>query len=272
MAEMIMGEAQGKELTDATEGQLTEDLVPEVEADDGEPSTEPPEEDLPEGLTEPEAGKETPSAEPSGESEVDRLKRLGVFKEGLIESDEDLAKSYKHAEHFISTTKRAPHEDTTQTPPSSEMIQQLADGLSSGDPNERLRTVVQVYNAMNIGDRQKLEGIDERLFAGSHEDYNTYSVDIEAVKAKYPGIAIEDAYNMALGKNREKLISDASRTASEAEKRRETDRQQALREKPGAGVRTGPVDIDSQLAVLATQFKGERLRFEMDKLLAKAGK
>ena len=270
MAEMIMGEARGKELTDATEGQLTEDLVPEVEVEGGEPSTEPPEEDLPEGLTEPEADKDIPSAEPSGESDVDRLTRLGVYKPGLVETDEQWATSYKHAQDFISSTRRAPREDAP--PPSTELINELADGLAHDDPKVRLQAVVQVVNAMSAGQQQKLDGIDNRLFAGSHADYSEYAADVEAAKAKYPGIATEDAYNMARGMYPDKLISKATLDATAAEKRRETDRQQALREKPGAGVRTGPVDIDGQLAALAARFRGEQLRYEMDKLLAKAGK
>ncbi len=268
MAE-FMGAASGKELTDETEGQLTEALVDEAEADPEE-SAEPPDEDLPEGLTESEADKGKPPAEPSGESEVDRLKRLGVFKEGLIESDEQWATSYKNAQNFISTTKRAPREDAPL--PSADLIKQLTEGLSSDDPNEKLATVVQVFNAMTVNDREKLAGIDERLFAGSHADFKTYSPAVDAIKAKYPGIDIEDAYNMALGQNRDSLVSEASRVASEVEKRRETDKREALREQPGVGVRTGAVDLQGQLEELALRYEGEELISKMNILLAKDGK
>jgi hypothetical protein len=268
-----MGEASGSELTDDTEDQLTEDLAEETEAEPEE-SAEPPEsDDLPEGLTEPEAGKETPPAEPSGESEVDRLKRLGVFKEGLIESDADLAKSYKHAQDFISSTRRAPREDATQEPGSTkEELDQLAQALLSNDPQVRLAATARVANAVNYGQKQELEGINERLFAGTHEDFNIYSTDIQANKDKYPGIDIEDAYNMALGKNRDTLVSEASKTASANEQRRETDKQRALREKPGAGVRTGPVDLESRLSQLAIQYEGTELIRRMKIECDKAGK
>lgn len=269
MAEMIMGEASGKELTDETEGQLTEDLVDEAEADPEE-SAEPPDEDLPEGLTEPEADKGKPPAEPSGESDVDRLKRYGVFQPGLVESFEDLAKSHTHAQNFISTTKRVPREDAP--PPSTDEIKQLVQEFDSDDPSEKLGAVVKVFNAMLVNDREKLAGIDERLFAGSKADFKTYSPEIEAIKAKYPGMAIEDVYNMAVGKNRDSLVSEASRTASETERRRETDKREALREKPGAGVRTGAVDLQGQLEALATEYSGEELVSKMNILLTKAGK
>ena len=232
--------AQGKEMSDEDEAELAADLR---ENDAEDVISEPPAEnmvddDLPEGITEPEVDE---PAEPEVNPEVERLKELGLYRPGLIESMDDLGKSYKHIETEFSRRPVVERPAEPAYDPQAD-IEALQDELQTNP----VSAIAKIANAMQEGNRTEINSLKESLFYGSHPDANDFKDEIAEIQENIPGLGIQDAFDMARGRNADKVIAKATST----EKRRATERQVALREKPG-GVRTAPVDATKAVAAAA---------------------
>ncbi|MHC4648440.1 MAG: hypothetical protein ACYTBJ_23525 [Planctomycetota bacterium] len=225
--------AEGKEMSDEDVAELEADTRDGVEGDDPEPQTEitePVGEDLPEGITEP--PEEAPVSEPEVDPEVQRLKDLGLYREGLIENFDDLGKSYKHIEGEFSRRPVVEKPADIQPDPQA-MIEELREEMAI-DP---VSAVAKIANAMQSQNRSEINEIKEGLFYANYPDAKDFKDDINEIQERLPGLGIHDAFDMARGRNADKVIA----RATQDEKRRATERQVALREKP-SGVRTAPVD------------------------------
>jgi hypothetical protein len=235
-----LGLADGHEMTDDDLAELEADTRDDVEvSDETEPPpepTDPVDDDLPEGPTEEPEGAEPP--EPAIDPEVQRLKDLGLYREGLIENFDDLGKSYKHIEGEFSRRPVVEKPAESQPDP-QEMIEELREEMAV-DP---VSAVAKIANAMQSQNRSEINEIKEGLFYANHPDAKDFQSDIIEIQERLPGLGMQDAFDMARGRNTDKVIAQATQD----EKRRATERQVASREKPG-GVRTAPVDAAKAVA------------------------
>lgn len=232
---------EGKEMSDEDLAELEADTRTDLEVESTEPieGAESVDDDLPEGITEPE--EEPEPSEPEVDPEVERLKKLGLYRPGLIDDWDDLAKSYKHLEAEFS--RRPVVEKPTQPDydPQAE-IEALQEELQVNP----VAAIARIANAMQDGTRTELNELKEGLFYANHPDANDFKGDISEIQKEFPGLGIQAAFDMAKGRNVDKVVE----MATQKEKRRATERQVALREKPG-GVRTTPVDADKAIAAAA---------------------
>jgi len=237
----VKTDLEGKEMSDEDLAELEADTRTDMEVEPTEPieGAESVDDDLPEGITEPE--DEASPAEPEVDPEVERLKKLGLYRPGLIDDWDDLAKSYKHLEAEFS--RRPVVEKPTQPAydPQAE-IEALQEELQVNP----VAAIAKIANAMQEGNRQEINQLKESLFYGSRPEANDFRSEIAEIQREFPGLGIQAAFDMAKGRNVDKVVE----MATQKEKRRATERQVALREKPG-GVRTTPVDADKAIAAAA---------------------
>lgn len=233
--------AEGKEMTDDDLSELEADTRDEGEGEEPE-LTEPEEgtEDLPEGISEPE-DVETPS-EPEVDPEVERLKRLGLYRPGLIESFDDLGKSYSYLEKEFSRrpTVEKPAEPAIDP---ARVMQELQEEFEVNP----IAAIARVANSLQLENRTEIDKLKDGLFYISHPDAKDFKDEIKDIQAEFPGIGIQAAFEMARGRNIDKVIA----SATQAEQRRATEKRVALREKP-SGIRTTPVDAAKALAAAAS--------------------
>lgn len=231
--------AQGVEMSDEDVAELEADTRSDAEVN-AEPPVETPEDtDLPEGITEP---PEVPElAEPVVDPEVERLKELGLYRPGMVESWEDVGKSYKHLEAEFS---RRP---TVEKPVEPQVDQErMMEDLQEEMISNPVAAVAKISNAMQANMQAELNKLKDGVFYGNHSDANDFKAEIGEIQKELPGIGMQDAFDLAKGRNSDKVIAQATQT----EKRRATSKMLASREKPG-GVRTAPVDADKAIAAAA---------------------
>jgi hypothetical protein len=223
--------AQGAEMSDEDVAELETDTRSDTEVE-AEPSVETPvDEDLPEGITEP---PEVPEpAEPEVDPDVERLKELKLYRPGLIETTEDALQSLKwHEQHKEEYVEKARQEVAPQVDP-ERIMEELQDEIQTNP----VSAMVRIANAMQEGNRSEINKLKEDLFYGNSPDAKDFRGEIGEIQKEIPGLGMQDAYDLARGRNSDKVIAQAT----QVEKRRATEKQVALREKPG-GVRTAPVD------------------------------
>ena len=232
---------KGKEMSDEDVAELEADTRDDSEADPVEPvvGAESVDNDLPEGPTEPE---EVTTPEPAVDPEVERLKKLGLYRPGLIDNWDDLGKSYKHLEAEFSRRPVVEKPAQAAYDPQAD-IEALQEELISNP----VAAIAKIANAMQEGNRREIGQLKESLFYGNRPEANDFKEEIAEIQKEYPDLGIQAAFDMAKGRNSDKVIE----LATNKEKRRATERQVALREKPG-GVRTAPVDADKAIAAAAT--------------------
>lgn len=229
--------ATGREVTDADLQDLNEDSLtqpePEVVSTEDAPNS-----DLPEGLPVQEE-PQVSAAELERESEIDRLKRLGVYRPGLIESTDDLAKSYTNIERHMSQTR--PVQVSPQEDPAT--AYRALQEMISNDP---AAAMLEVGKVIQMGTRGEIESLREELFFANRPETNKYKDEIREIRRTNPNITIEDAHNMVRGRHFEDMISETERTTTDKVRRQQTDKMLAQRERAG-GVRTTPLSQEEKL-------------------------
>lgn len=225
----------GAELPEAKEGDFADDLAFELE---GEESPEPKKDQKSE-------------AERLAEAEKEWLEKEKVYKPGLIESQEDLAKSYRHLEHHMSSTRRTDKPEPPSEPDPKATFQGLIEDIGSEDPAVRARAVVQISNAVNSRNSNEVRELRKEFFKKDNEEqYGVIESELDNIETQNPGIAFKDAVDLARGRKFDDLQKLTLDKGSLAAQKREQQRQLALREQPG-GIRTGPVDVTTELNKVA---------------------
>lgn len=250
--------AAGAEMTDDDLAELNADTRGgEVEETQLLPEDEESKqvEELPETTPEPEAVK---AAEPFEEPEIERLKRLGLYRPGLIESFDDLGKSYKHIEAEFS---RRPHVEVAKPPAPDprEVQQQLEQEFQDNPVNAMLR----VATAVSYGTQQEVANIRNELFYANNPDAEGHRGDIEAALGRYPGMPIKEAWSMVRGSNIDQFTKNAADEAARTERTRASQKIMASRERPG-GVRTAPVSPEQGIIMA---MKGKTGREAVDAMI-----
>jgi len=243
IADPIHG-AEGHEMTDADLAEL-EAETQGAEVEETELPPEELQEELPEETPQPEVEEE---AEPDGESDVERLKRLGMFRPGLIETVDDLVKSYHYLEKAFSDRPKV--EVPQQPAPDPQKMMEELQYEYEANP---IAAVAKIASAMQYGTQQELAGLRNELFYSSNPDARNHQEGIDSVMKRYPGIGIRDAYNMYRGENFDKLAEAKTTQVAQQERRRALEKTIATREK-GGGVRTSELTPERGL-LMATQGK-----------------
>lgn len=212
--------------------------------------------DLPEGLPD----REEPQGsvtEPTQESEIDRLKRLGVYRPGLIESVEDLTKSYRNIETFVSQTKRVPANEAPPQPQidPNRVYQDFQNEFDTNPVNAVLRIAAATQDSM----RRELDGLREESFLSGNAEAQKYRDEIKAVRDAYPGISVQDAFNQVRGAHIDEILSTKSQETVQQVRRQETDKVLAQRERAG-GVRTTPLSPEEKLNATISAAKAKGLK------------
>jgi cell fate (sporulation/competence/biofilm development) regulator YlbF (YheA/YmcA/DUF963 family) len=250
--------AHGEEMSDEDVAELKADTRDNVEVDEAEPQSETAEtvdDDLPEGVTKPEVAE---VAEPEVDPEVERLKKLDLYRPGLIETTEDALKSLKwHEQHKEEYVEKARREAQPAYDSKAEM-EALVEELQTNP----VAAIAKIANAMQDGDRQDITEMKETLFYSTHTDAADYKSEIVEIQ-KETGLGIQDSFDLAKGRDSGKVADKATLI----EKRRATDRQVALRETP-SGIRTAPVDAGKALnAAAAGEGSADEIVDRMIKIL-----
>lgn len=263
------GLATGKEMTDNDVSELLADERNPAEGEKPELLSESEDivdNDLPEGL--PEEGAEQ-APEPEGQSDLDRLKEMGVYRPGLIETVEDLGKSYLHIDKAYSSRPVVEKEVAPEPKiDPDQYIKELNDDLVSGE--NPLQAVVKVVNAMNAQTNNELQDLRSRQFVSDNPDAKELQQDMADIQQRYPGLGTQDAYNMARGSKIDTIVDTTKNDAIQNERRRETDKKQALRERP-AGVRAAPVSAEHALKQAMAGKTGDEAVRAMEAVLDKQG-
>jgi len=233
--------ADGQQITDAD---LLEDQMESEPAEEGiEPERKPDvDSDLPEGLPAQEGERTSP--EPARESEIDRLKRHNLHRPGMIETFDDLAKSYKNIEHFVSTTKRV----EATAPPPQPMVdpQKVMEELQEEFIQNPVAATTKIANAVQYQVTQKIDAMESDFFYSANPDARKWQEEITTMRQAYPGMKIADAYNSVRGRHVDEIIAEREAKAVEATRRQETDKVLAQREKAG-GIRTAQLTQEQKL-------------------------
>jgi hypothetical protein len=244
--------ATNRMVTDADILEDQEEVEPaeEVEETELKPDVD---EDLPEGLP-PQEGATSP--EPARESEIDRLKRLGLHRPGMIESIDDLGKSYKHLEHFVSTTRRA---EAAPAPQPQIDPQRMYQELQEEFANDPVAATTKISNALQYNMQVEVENMKADLFYTARPDAEKFRGEIDEIRKQYPGMKMSDAYDTIKGRHLDEVIADKERQAVEATRRQETDKVLAQREKAG-GIRTAQLTPEQRYQQKVADAKARGLR------------
>lgn len=256
-----------EELTDANLSELENDLTPEAEAEEAEPSGEVSD-DLPEGSTVTEGESEPP--EPEVDPERAFLEKHGLYRPNLIENFDDMAKSLRYHEQREADLVEAARSKPAPEPDPQAIMAPLLEGIESDDPQIRLQTYARIAAA--VSPKAEIEEIKQQLFEQKHPDAAEIGREISEIQ-RTKGHSYEDAYWMVRGKNVDKYSQLAADEAVKTQQKRELERQLALREKPGSGTRTTPASVEQEIQKLAqdSSLSSEEQIARMEALLNQRG-
>lgn len=257
----VKGGIRVSDIDDDNIEEMNMDIRTDSDLDEG--ATEPSPEDLEDSLPEDSEDSEEQVSEPADDPEVERLKDLGLFREGIIENFNDLGKSYKHLEKKFSETRPAkPQREDTYIDP-----EQVRRELAVEFQRDPISVITRITNAMNYSTNSELKELRKELIAAKHDDYDDLKETIQEVERSYPDLDIEDALALARGRNIDKYTSKAS----EKERKREANRQLAQREKAG-GVRTTAPSVEERLKQAREKAQSEaEFRKISEQILEQAG-
>ena len=264
MGNLKMGTPSKKEVDDEDVRSMNDDDInPDLDDEESEPDEER-DEDLDDDLE----GDPEPDSQVSEPSEVDRLKELGVYKPGLVETFADLAKSWRHSQRMIHSGQ---HKET-QAPSNEDILAPVLAGLDNPDPSVRATAVFRLATAAASGSDERSARLEKRLLKMSDpEGYGLVEDDLEQIMSDYPSLTLDDAFDMAVGRNKDTYASIHKEKAIKIERSREATKQLASRERSG-GIRTATASLESRLNGLANKYEGDELRQRMAQLIESEAK
>lgn len=257
----------GQEVDDSDIDEMNAGADVNTEITGAEPKEEASVDDLPEGITEPE-GDITPEPAGDPDPDVERLKQAGVYRPGMVESLEDLAKSQLQLERRFN---ERPLETRKPREESQVSDQQIMEELNQQFIDNPAHAATRIANAVASNNAQDIQTIKEGLFHLVHPEASKHSEAMTDIQSRYPGMDMSDAFAMAQGRDIDNLSSNLTEQANVTAQKRQIAKQVALREKP-AGVRTEPQNLSDALNTAAAGKTGHEAVVAMEAVLNKHGK